>query len=367
MDIRCIHTGDLHLGMEFKSASFDKEQANTRRFELWETFNRIIDRCKEIKAHLLLIAGDLFEDEFCSVADVKRIDAKFREICDTKIVISAGNHDTLGKRSLYNLIKWGENVHIFEPNCISKVEFNDIKVAIWGFSWDKKIERENLIDRIKVEDTSRINILLAHGDTFSKDSEYLPINKNSLLESGFNYIALGHIHKPQFVGKNIAYCGSPEPLDFGETGKHGIVEGVISKEESRMVFKPFSKREFIIKEVSINEDMSYNEIIDIIKSVDNKENRTRNLFRTIITGTRDSHINIDIKDIKGYLINEFHYIEMIDKTTPDYDLEKIYQENSNNIVGLFIKEMEKQSLDNEITRNALYYGLEVLLSEKVKK
>ncbi|WIV11494.1 DNA repair exonuclease [Proteiniborus sp. MB09-C3] len=367
MDIRCIHTGDVHLGMEFKSASFDKNQANTRRLELWETFNRIIDRCKEIKAQILLIAGDLFEDEYCSVADVKRIDSKFREIMDTKVVISAGNHDTLGKRSLYKLIKWGDNVHIFEPNSITRIEFNDINVVIWGLSWDKKLERDNILDEIKVEDTSKINILLAHGDALSKDSEYLPISKNALMNSGFNYIALGHIHKPQFINDNISYCGSPEPLDFGETGSHGIIEGTISVDETKMSFKPFSKREFIIKEIAINENMGYNEIIDAIKLLDSKEKRAKNLYRTIITGTRDSYIDLNTRDIKEYLLNEFYYLDVIDKTTPDYDLDKIYKENSNNIIGLFIKEMEKQGLDNEIVRNALYYGLEVLLSEKVKK
>lgn len=367
MEIRCIHTGDLHLGMEFKSASFDKKQANTRRLELWETFNRIIDRCKEIKAHILFIAGDLFEDEYCSVADVKRIDSKFREISNTKIVISAGNHDTLGRRSLYRLIKWSDNVYIFEPNNVSKIEFNDINTVIWGLSWDKKLERDSLLDNIRIGDNSRLNILLAHGDALSKDSEYLPINKTALINSGFNYVALGHIHKPQFISSSICYCGSPEPLDFGETGSHGIIEGTISLEDTKMSFVPFAKREFIIREIPINENMSYNEIIDRIKSIDDKENRAINLYRGIIKGTRDSQINLNIKDIKEYLHNEFYYIDIIDNTTPDYDLDKIYNENSNNIVGLFIKEMEKQGLDNEIVRDALYYGLEVLLSEKVKR
>jgi len=367
MSIRCIHTGDLHLGMEFKSGSLDKKHADARRLELWETFNRIIDRCKEIKADILLIAGDLFEDEYCSVADVKRIDSKFREISDTKVIISAGNHDTLGKRSLYRLIKWSNNVHIFDSKCISKIEFEDLNVAIWGLSWDKKLERDNLLDGIAVEDTSKVNILLAHGDVLSKESEYLPIDKNSLINSGFDYIALGHIHKPQFITNRICYCGSPEPLDFGETGSHGIIEGTISKDEIKMSFIPFSKREFIVKEIAVNENMSYNEIIDAIKSADSAENRAANLYRVIITGTRDNHIDLNIKDVKECLQNEFYYLDIVDKTIPDYDLEKIYKENSSNIIGLFIKEMEKEGLDNEIVRSALYYGLEVLLSEKVKK
>ncbi|SCG82480.1 metallophosphoesterase [Proteiniborus sp. DW1] len=367
MEIRCIHTGDIHLGMEFKSASFDNKQANTRRLELWETFNRIIDRCKQIKAHILLIAGDLFEDEYCSVADVKRIDSKFREISSTKVVISAGNHDTLGRRSLYRLINWGDNVHIFEPNRITKLEFNDLNATIWGLSWDKKLERANLVDNIKAEDTNKINILLVHGDVFNKESEYLPINRSALLNSGFDYVALGHIHKPQFISSSICYCGSPEPLDFGETGSHGIMEGTISKGKTKMAFVPFAKREFIIKEISINENMTYNEIVDKIKSIDDKEDIALNLYRAIVTGTRDNQISLNIKDIKEYLLREFYYIDIIDNTVPDYDLKKLYKENPNNIIGFFIKEMERQGLDNEIVKNALYYGLEVLLSEKVKK
>ncbi len=367
MDIRCIHTGDIHLGMEFKSASFDNKQANTRRLELWETFNRIIDRCKQIKAHFLLIAGDLFEDEYCSVSDVKRIDSKFREISDTKVIISAGNHDTLGRRSLYRLINWGDNVHIFESNSINKLEFNDLNTVIWGLSWDKKLERDNLVDNIQVDDPNKINILLVHGDALSKDSEYLTISKSALLNNAFDYVALGHIHKPQCISSNICYCGSPEPLDFGEIGNHGIMEGIISKSETKMSFTPFAKREFIIKDVSINENMSYNEIVDRIKAIDDKEVREQNLYRAIITGTRDNQINLVIKDLKEILLREFYYIDIVDNTTPDYDLTKLYKENSNNIIGLFIKEMEKQGLENETVKNALYYGLEVLLSEKVKK
>ncbi|SDY96637.1 DNA repair exonuclease SbcCD nuclease subunit [Proteiniborus ethanoligenes] len=367
MVIKCIHTGDIHLGMEFKSASFDKKQANTRRLELWETFNRIIDRCKEIGAHILLVAGDLFEDDYCTISDIKRIDSMFREISDTKVIISAGNHDTLGKRSLYKLIKWGDNVHIFEPNTVSKLELGSLNTVVWGLSWDKKLERQRLIDGIKVEDNSKINILLAHGDALSKESSYLPIDKNRLINSGFDYIALGHIHKHQFLSPNICYCGSPEPLDFGETGSHGIIEGQISKYNTEMEFKPFAKRKFIIKEITINENIDYNEIIDIIKTIDNKESRDMNLYRVVLSGTKDRDIEVNTEDLKEYLKNDFYYIEIIDNTTPDYDLDKIYMENSNNILGLFIEEMRNKGLDNEIVKDALYYGLEALLSEKVKK
>ena len=365
MFIKCIHTGDLHLGMEFKNASFNKNHSKIRRRELWETFNRIIDRANEIKTNLLLIAGDLFEEEYCTIGDIKRINSKFKELSDTKVVIVSGNHDPYGDKSLYNLIDWNSNVFIFRENSINKIEFEDINTIIWGLSWDKKEEKRSLIDNITIDDDKKINILLIHGDTFSKDSQYLPIDKNSL--KNFDYVALGHIHKPQFLDERIAYCGSPEPLDFGETGDHGIIEGTISKEEINMNFVPFSKRSFIIKDVIIDENMSYDDIIKKISAIDDDKNKIENLYRVVLKGIIDRDLSLNLNDIIEDLKGEIHYLEIINKLKLDYDLDKLQDENTDNIIGYFIKEMKELGLNEPSVKDGLYYGLEVLLSEKVRK
>jgi DNA repair exonuclease SbcCD nuclease subunit len=367
MEIRCIHTGDLHLGMEFKNTSFNIEYAHRRRMELWETFNRIVDRAKKNKVHFLLIAGDLFEEDYCNIGDIKRIAGKFKEASEVNIIITAGNHDTFCSQSLYKLIKWPENVYIFDSDKIDKIEFESLNTVIWGLSWSKKEEKRGLIDNIKIDNKEKINILLIHGDALNKDSQYLPINKNLLIEKGFDYIALGHIHKPQFINERISYCGSPEPLDFGETGLHGIIEGTVSKKNINMEFIPFSKRMYFIKEVKINSDMDYNEIINKIISCDNEENRNKNLYRIIIKGLRDRDIKLSVEEIRELVKGDFYYVEFIDNTVPDYDLEKMKKENNDNIIGYFIKAMEEKGLEKSIVRDALYYGLEALLKEKVKK
>lgn len=366
LKIRCIHTGDLHIGMEFKNASFDKEYAQKRRMEIWETFNKIIDRAKATEADILLIAGDLFEEDYCSLGDIKRINLRFKDIKNTKVVISAGNHDILGKRSLYKLIEWSENVYIFDTGKINKIEFSDLNTVVWGLSWDKKEIRENLLKDFSIDNRELINILLIHGDVLNKNSEYLPLDKEALIKSGFDYIALGHIHKPQIIDNMIFYCGSPEPLDFGETGEHGIIEGFISKENVDMKFIPFSKRSFIIKILEIKETMGLTEIINKIIDVDDKESRKKNMYRVILKGVRDRHINIDLYEIKENLKDEFFYLEMIDKTNPDYDIDRIYKENKDNIIGYFIESMKKEGLEKPIVKEALYIGLEALLDEKVK-
>src|SRR5699024_9332339 len=173
----------------------------------------------------LFITGDIFEEDVFNLGDIRRLRDSFLTLNDTKIIISTGNHDTLKKSSLYELIEWPENVYIFGNKNIEKFEFQELNTVIWGFSWEKNEYKSSDFLEVQDLDPNKTNILLIHGDLTNSESNYLPLDKNKLVSIGFNYIALGHIHKPKLISEKIAYCGSPEPLDFGETGVHGIIEG----------------------------------------------------------------------------------------------------------------------------------------------
>ncbi|GKX30554.1 serine/threonine phosphatase [Vallitalea longa] len=361
--ISLIHTGDIHIGMEFKKASFGSEFARDRRNEIKETFYRIIDRAVDMNADFLLISGDLFEDEYATIGEIKEINKYFRKLNDTRIVIIAGNHDPIiNNKSYYKIIDWAENVYILDTT-LQKISFEDVNVDIYGLSWNKKLIKDNLFENIQIDDKNRINILLAHGDIYQKSS-YLPIDRESIANKGFDYIALGHIHKHEFICKNIAYPGSPEPLDFGETGTHGIIEGSISKDELDIKFLPFSKREFVSIDVSVDDNMTVENIIENIKEIV-REYDFKNLYRFNLNGIRDKDILFDTQYIK-YRVEEYViYAEILDNTTPDYDLDKLKQENENNVIGKYIEYMEEQNTEDEISKLALYEGIEALLSEKV--
>jgi hypothetical protein len=74
---------------------------------------------------------------------------------------------------------------------------------------------------------------------------------------------------------------------------------------------------------------------------------------------------LDLEEIKEILKDEFYHIEIINCTTPDYDLDKLLKENNNNIIGIFIKEMMKKGLEDPIVKDGLYLGLKILLKEKM--
>jgi DNA repair exonuclease SbcCD nuclease subunit len=363
MELKFIHTGDIHLGTSFKSASFGKKIGKKRRDEIKETFFRIIDRCEQNKVHLLLIAGDLFDDDYITISELKDINKKLEKLTMTKVIISAGNHDAIiNDKSNFNLINWSSNIYIANTN-LCKIELEDLNTDIYSFSWDKKEIKEMDLTNITIEESTKNNILMLHGDIYTK-SNYLPLDVNSLLGKGFDYIALGHIHKADIISSKCAYCGSPEPLDFKETGHHGMVEGIINSPNVTCNFIPFSKREFTIEEIEVNETMTSYEIEELV--IDKISNiKKSSLVRLIIKGTKDADIEIDIDKIKEKIESIIFYCEVVDKTRNNYHLERIKQDNEGNIIGEFIKYMEQKGLDNELVRDALKEGMNILLNEKV--
>lgn len=359
--VRFIHTGDLHLGLQFKGVSFSKEKAEERRLELWETFERIVQKSIDDDVDFLFLAGDLFEEQYFTLGDIERLRDTLAKGENIEVIITAGNHDTLNRKSLYNMIDWPENIHIFQAENLSKKEFPDKNTVVYGYSWDKGEDNRKILEDFKGIKEGKNNILILHGDVLSRDSQYLPLDKNYMENLGFDYIGLGHIHKPTIFSDKMAYSGSPEPLDFGETGEHGIILGSIEGNKTQIEFLPFSKRMFLNKTVKINETMGYVDIIDELREVHSVDELQRNLYRVKLEGLVNRDLELDLKDIEKSLENDFYYMELIDNTIVDYDLESLEKENKGNIIGYFIEEMRKKGLEDKVTRQALYIGLEVLM------
>ncbi len=359
--IKFIHTGDLHLGLQFKSVSFDKNKALDRRRELWSTFQKIVDYSINEKADFLFIVGDLFESEYFTIGDIKRVRDILSSAEDVNILIAAGNHDYRGNKSLYDRVEWSKNVTIFNTNCIENKVFPELNTSIYGYSWDRvEIKENKLFDDFPIIDKSMNNILLIHGDV-SRESNYLPMSINSLVNLNMDYIALGHIHKPNILTDNIAYCGCPEPLDFGETGERGIIVGTIKDKTTRINLVPFSKRCFHNISIEINENFNYQEIINKIKNL-NVGSRLNDLYRIRLKGYVQKDINLE--NIHKDLEDVFYYLEIVNETIPDYDLTLLKESNKSNIIGLFIESMMNEDLNEQINKDALYYGLEVLLKDR---
>jgi DNA repair exonuclease SbcCD nuclease subunit len=357
--MKFIHISDVHIGAKPDS---NYPWGTMREKEILSSFNGIIDICNEKDIDLLLISGDLFHKQPL-IRELKEINYSFEKLIKTQVVLIAGNHDYIGAKSNYIDFDWCNQVHMLMEEDMDSIYLEDINTEVYGFSYHRRDITEPLYNKTRPGCEERINILLAHGG----DEKNIPIDKKAVGNNGFDYVALGHIHKPELFGSRMAYAGSLEPLDKNETGSRGYIIGEIVKENEsshiQIQFTPHSVREYVKVELQVDPGFTNGGLMDIVKDKI-KEYGERNIFIFRITGFRDEDISFHKEDISSL----GNVIEVIDETVPDYDFEALYRENQDNIIGMYIKRIQEQSQkDNEvISKKALYYGLEALLGAKVR-
>ena len=346
--MRFIHTGDIHLGAAPDAGSpWSKERSDA----IWNTFIRIIDMAEKYKVDLLLIAGDLFHRQPLR-RELKELNYHFARLKRTRVVLIAGNHDYIRENSPYPDYEWAKNVTFLSSATMSSVYFADIQTEVHGFSYHHQEIREPLYDDCRAPSDGRIHILLGHGG----DAHHIPIRMPALAASGFNYVALGHIHQPRiFKNTNIAYCGSPEPMDKTDLGRRGCILGEIKDKECRLSWRALAETEYCIHEIPVTKDSTQSEICDRILAEISEH--PKNIYRIRITGFRDPDIYFDTEAIREL----GRIVEVTDETEPDYDLEALTQEHAHDLVAYYIKALSAEDA-SPTQRKALYYGLRALLN-----
>ncbi len=360
--MKFVHIADMHFDSPFVNLSDRDSMGELRRLEQRKVFKKIIEYIKDNNIEYFFISGDLYEHKYIKQSTIEYINKLFKEIPNTKIYIAPGNHDPYLKNSYYAKFSWNENVKIFS-DAVEKIENEDANIYGYGFT-DFYCENSG-IENIEIEYKDKLNILVIHGALDSSDVEdrkYNPIKKNILKSKGFDYIALGHIHKLDYnseENQNIVYPGSTVSLGFDELGQHGMIVGDFEGENLSLEFVPLDEKEYKIINLDITDINSKEELIEKIMELDIKENE---------------YIEIKLKGNRNFEINTYELLKLIlnnkiikikDETKIAYDLDKLSNETT--LRGLFIKEM-KEKLNNpditqeekEIIEKGIEIGLDVL-------
>lgn len=247
-------------------------------------------------------------------------------------------------------MEWNGNVYIFNSE-IQKYEFEE--VDIYGFGFEDFYCADSRVEEIQIENKEKLNILVTHGSLNASqtlDMQYNPINASKIKKQGFDYIALGHIHK-QIIEENIVYPGSPISFGFDELGEHGMLDVELSKNKMEINFVRLDEREYIEKELDISEIYSEEELIEKIENIKTEENK---LYKIILIGNKNIEININ-KILK--IINQKNILKIKDKTKVAFDIEKIEKEN--NIKSYYLQEIKKIKEEQEYTEEEIKQAIEI--------
>ncbi len=349
--MKFIHTGDVHWGM---SPDSDKPWSRERARDIRETFAAIIEKARALNVDCLFIAGDLFHRQPLQ-KDLKEVNYLFSTIPQIRVIIIAGNHDRIRKSSALLSFSWCSNVTYLDSPDFDSVYFEDINTEITGFSYYSAEITEARLNRTQAPDDGRIHILLGHGG----DANHIPIDRAALASSGYSYIALGHIHKPEILAeRKMAYCGSPEPLDKTETGNHGIFYGEIhpaAREVIKLEFIPMARIRYIPLIISVTPATTNTELYQKI-SREIEQRGADHIYRFKIRGQRDPEITFELDALQL----RYRIADILDETEPQYDFSALFAEHPSDMIGFYIRALEKPDM-SPVEKKALFYGIHALL------
>lgn len=360
--MKFLHCADIHLDSPFSLAS--PTEAGKRRTELRSDFSSAVLHAKTEGCQLFLIAGDLFDDTFVTKDTMELVVHEFSAFPDCTFVIAPGNHDPYYDRSPYALTVWPENVHIFTSSELSYIDLPTLNTRVYGYAFTSDSLTASPLAGFHVEDETKINLLVAHGDVGSPLSVYAPITEAELAQSGLDYAALGHIHKaeePKKVGKTTyAYSGCMEGRGFDETGYKGALVGELT---DTLTLRPvrFCKRRYEICSVDITGASDLAAVADKLVSACGGYGSDTAL-RVVLEGVTAPSFSVDPTVLRR-LLPKPYTLEHIDNTLPLYGAEVLKKEGT--LIGAFYRQLEPSlssadAHERETAIAALKYGLKAL-------
>ena len=347
--MRFLHTADLHLGAQ---PDKDRPWGAARADAVRTSLLRIVDLCIQEDIDLLLIAGDLFHAP-PTERELKDADYLFSTLPRTKVVLIAGNHDFVRPGSAFARCHFCPQVTFLSSPEMSSVFYPQWNLEVHGFSYDAQEIPEPLLDDLKAPKDGRRHILLAHGG----DARHVPFKASRLAEGGWDYIALGHLHKPALAQEGrLAIPGSPEAVDHTEAGTHGIYIGTLKKDEFSLEWRVFSDFSYTNVTVNMTPEMTASGLESLIRR--RADDLNREILNIRLTGRRDPSFIPD----RDALLRIGGIYEVIDESLPDYPLDELKERPAGDLLGQFVRSFtEGGKADDPSAQKSLYYGLDALM------
>ncbi len=257
-----FHIADLHIGIKLYNRDLHDDQEYV--------LNQIVDAAAKQQPDAIVVAGDIYDKSMPSAEAIELFDNFISQLVEAapqaQIMLISGNHDSATRLNLFRNILKRQNVYMIgEPprredeyieNVVLQDEYGNVNFYLLPFvkpsmvkqivgadengnnlSYNDSLHR--LIERENINESER-NVLVSHQfylpvgtDAQSverMDSEIMRTVGNidevrSDFFEKFDYVALGHIHKPMRVGGDLyRYSGTPSPYSLSEEGQQkGII------------------------------------------------------------------------------------------------------------------------------------------------
>ena len=246
--MRFLHLADLHLGKQMNDLTLLEDQE-------W-ILRAILKIAKDERADSVMIAGDVYQRSSPQAEAMALFDRFVSALAGQgmRVFVISGNHDSAARISYFAPLLKASGVYVTEAfegrlqNVTVRDEMGEIVIWMMPFLRPSQVRRylpdakiETCQDAVEAVlqsapvDVKKRNVLICHQfitGSETSDSEELAVggldNIDAAVFDAFDYVALGHIHKPQKVRRDtLRYAGSPLKYSFSEANHKKSVTLVV--------------------------------------------------------------------------------------------------------------------------------------------
>lgn len=278
--MKIVHAADIHLDSPLRGLEkYDGAPKDQLRNASRRAVEHLVELCLVEGANLLLIAGDLYDGHWRDYNTGLFFASQMAKLCaaDIYTVIVRGNHDAENpiatklklSQGAGSGLKWRLNEKVIELGTQqpeTKI-LEDLGVAIHGQSFPSKAVSDDLAIRYPNPISGLFNIGLLHTSVNGREGHepYAPCSLQTLIGKGYDYWALGHVHKREVLCEDpwIVFPGNLQGRHIRETGEKGAT--LITVEEGRVkqaVHRTLDAVRWALCEVDIAKAASAADVVD---------------------------------------------------------------------------------------------------------
>jgi DNA repair exonuclease SbcCD nuclease subunit len=217
------------------------------------------------------------------------------------------------------------------------------------------------LENFEVPKDGRVHVLLAHGTAIrpfepQSDSAAAPFDPEHVARSGFALCLAGHIHAGGEIGP-VVYPGSPEPLGWGEMGRHAVVVLDTASDAARVTFHDINQRRYVAREIDCDDATSSAVIEQRVKEALTDADPASVYLRLDLKGLIAPDCDLDAGALEDMYRGSYAALQIRDRTFPEYDLAVLDRQNT--ATGHFVRSLRGRI--NETTESAPRDQLELAL------
>lgn len=330
---KIVNISDVCLNYDFALTLHKMNRVDSLEGVAVKKFEDILADAKAKSVSYIVLSGELFDEETLTIEEVDYVVALFQQYSDIRFIIAPVKE--LAEDSWYFMINWPSNVHgLFKDNSFAKFEEDKLLFYINALN-ESLLELE--YDMICIT------------DVFGEEA---PVQSNN----DYVFVTNQSFRKENDVSITP---GSLFPREYNVNKENGYYM-VTLDEKNTCSFIPSTEVKLLATDLQIHPHMSLEDIIHQTESAI-LDDAANTFYQITYKGMIGKDIPVEfVRNVKERLL-AIDRCELLNKTNKDYNIEAILEANKENLIGLFIEDVQNENIDDKDKQKIIEYGLDYLL------